>query len=488
MAEPVEAGAAASGNASTEAAALPPLQKLTPRQRELAEGGTTGVASEGGDQAAAGGAKEQLAPLTSKSLQPKQVALGAAAGDESATGEITSNTDNVRRKRPSGLAFDPEAAVNYKSPFLFGTPKAAEGERTTFVSYQKISSLQSIQETNKSLSGGGGGGGASDSGTGGDAGTVSVGECIYEGSKWFWRHDKHIVMQLFDDEKWSYYVARCHSQDQPPVYFPIIYFDKEKVESHLDHTEVVRGNQQHVDPLTKAKRAAARLDAVLSGERRRTTYQSKKQIERMAEKRAADMKKRYREQVAITVLARIELDVEDPSSGKMGGEGENGEARSTMKLRCTAAHDGAHLELDQTEAQKEVIVAADSLPKLEPRISRKLSLGSFKRISQSFKKDLEKTRKELEKAKQRGEAATDHLNVWERALSSSAADAASARRHTFNAHKKLQIVKKLSMEKLEISRAVREAARESAAASESAAAGKAAQGAQTSQQATHVNA
>ena len=106
-------------------------------------------------------------------------------------------------------------------------------------------------------------------------------------------------------------------------------------------------------------------------------------------------------------------------------------------LTALPAASGASILLEETPANLK-------LPKHEFRISRKISIGEFKRTTAKFAADLEHARSVVAKAHERSSDLGDHMNIWESATSCNAA--ADARRHTISANQKMQIVRRLSME------------------------------------------
>ena len=85
---------------------LAPLEKLSPRQQEK-----SGQAATTKDTAVAATATELTSTTTTTAT---------------ATATATTTTQKKKKKKRPTLSvkFDPESAVNYKSPFMFGTPKA----------------------------------------------------------------------------------------------------------------------------------------------------------------------------------------------------------------------------------------------------------------------------------------------------------------------------------------------------------------------------
>ena len=427
------AAAAAAADTSNTGGALPPLTKLTPRQVEL--GGEAGAAAASADKGAAA-ASAAAAELLYGNDDDAAAAAAAAAAATAAPTYDTSAQQKKKKGRPSMLKvkpsnkFDPESPLNYKSPFMFGTPKATSVDKTrrSFVSYQKV-----VQEDQPTADGAAGG--AADGAGQGGAATSPIaagmvpstpgspkpnqGELFYEGSKWFWRQDKHVHVQLYKAE--SCYVARCNALEAHIEYTPL-FFDMAAVEECLDQSYIVNG------PVV--------TDGATDGPWR-SSFNSKADLEKEAEKKAAATQARYLEQVATVIVEKLLL--EDNQSGK---------------LSCAPGKAGASLLLDTPPSGLK-------LPDHEFRVARRVSVSEFKRVAAKFEADLEHARVAVQKADDRSSGISDHVNIWSHATSCSSAE--EARRHTLGAKQRMQIVKRLSMEQNEMRAVLQQMKEEDAA-------------------------
>ena len=387
--QPAGTNLEASTSTTTSDAALPPLSKLTPRQQEQSGGNAAQTAS---DVAAAETAKE----LTS-----------------------TKKTVTKKKKRPTlSVKFDPESAVNYKSPFMFGTPKATttpKGSRKSFVSYQKIQQQKqppTIKEgaiplpspLNQP-----------------NSPPPNQGELFYEGSKWFWRHNHNIHVQLYNAR--PCYVARCNVLEDH-IEYPPLYISKEAVEESLDSGFIVNGTD----------------GAGAGAEPARRSFGSKEQIAKRAEKQAEETQSRYFEQVAAVIIEKLLLEKD---------------ADGNERLTAADSKNGAPLLIPMTPVNLK-------LPTHEFRVQRKMSVSEFKRVADKFQIDLDAARETVAKAGDRSDATTDHINIWE--STTSCQSVADARRHTYSAQQKMIIVKRLSMEGNAMQAALKKMREEDAAA------------------------
>ena len=384
------------------------LQKLTPRQKELGE--STGSVAKSG-----------------KKIKKKPVA-------------IDPNVANRIRK------FDPNSPVNYKSPFMFGTPKATSGtDHKTFLSYKKIATLETMNEV----------AGNSDntteaSPTAPGSPPSNQGDLFYEGSKWFWRQDKNIHIQIYNAA--DCYVARCNALEAEIEYEPL-FFDKAVVEECLDMGYVVLGiptPKNSVRASTENTESSSRSsvekeggssnnDGISSGDGtqndaasaidlntvRRNSFGDTKALDKAAEQKAKDQSSRYFEQVAKCIIEKISVVIDG----------------DTERLTALPAASGASMLLKEAPAGLK-------LPNHKFRVARKVSIGEFKRVTEKFAADLEHARGVVEKAHARAADLGDHINIWESATSCNTAE--DARRHTISATEKMRIVKRLSMEASEM--------------------------------------
>ena len=329
---------------ATATTTLQPLEKLTPRQKEI-----SGKSATSNDKAAA---------------------ATAAAITTAAT---TATVNATKKKRPSSLSvkkFDPESAVNYKSPFMFGTPKATttpKGSRKSFVSYQKVQQVKqaeigTIVEDDTEVDAEGGKKLPITPGSP----PPNQGVLFYEGSKWFWRYNHNIHVQIYD--ALPCYVARCNVLEEE-IEYPPIYISKEAVEESLDQSFIVHGNSD--------------LDQV------RRSFNSKEDLTKTAEKKAEETKKRYMEQVAAVILEKLLM--------KKDEDGQE-------KLFMADSKNGTPLLLPMTPKNLK-------LPSHEFRVQRKMSVSEFRRISEAFKDDLQKARDTVAKAGDRSDDTTNLVNV-----------------------------------------------------------------------------
>lgn len=361
--------------ATTATSTLQPLEKLTPRQQEVSG---------------------QVATPSGKAVAATAAAITGTAAAATAAADTTSSSTSGKKKRPVslGIKFDPESPVNYKSPFMFGTPKATttpKGSRKSFVSYQKIQAAKqppTISELPVSVPG-----------TPGSP-LPNQGELFYEGSKWFWRNNHNIHVQIYDAKQC--YVARCNVLEEA-IEYPPIYICKEAVEESLDQNFIVNG-PDGFEPL-------------------RSSFGNKKDVNKAADEKAKETKKRYMEQVAAVILEKLLL---------------KKEADGTELLYLATSKSGAPMILPNTPMGLK-------LPTHEFRVQRKMSVTEFKRVADAFQDDLEKARETVAKAGDRSDDTTNHINIWE--STTSCQSVADARRHTYSAQQKLVIVKRMSMER-----------------------------------------
>ncbi len=434
------AAAAAAADGTATGSELPPLTKLTPRQVEL--GGEAGAAAASADTGAA-----EASAAAAELLYGNDDAAAAAAAAAAPTYD-TSAQQTKKKTRPSVLGlkttstkFDPDSPLNYKSPFMFGTPKATSVDKTrrSFVSYQKV-----VQE-DRPTADGAAGGAADGAGQGGAAtspiaaGMVSStapstpgsplpnqGELFYEGSKWFWRQDQHVHVQLYKAE--ACYVARCNALEAHIEYAPL-FFDMAAVEECLDQGYIVNGPVAH--------------DAAKDGPWR-SSFNSKADLEKAAEKKAAATQARYLEQVATVIVEKLLL--QDDGSGQ--------EQHAVRTLGCAPGRGGASLLLDAPPSGLK-------LPDHAFRVERRVSVSEFKRVAAKFEADLKHARTAVQKADDRSSGIADHVNIWAHATSCNTAE--EARRHTLGAKQRMQIVKRLSMEQNAMQAALKAMTEEDAA-------------------------
>ena len=356
---------------------LAPLEKLTPRQQEK-----SGQAATTKDTAVAATATELTSTTTSTATA------------------TTTTQKKKKKKRPTlSVKFDPESAVNYKSPFMFGTPKATttpKGSKKSFVMYQKLQQQKqplTISEDAETLLPG--------SPVPPGSPLPNQGELFYEGSKWFWRHNHNIHVQLYDAQ--PCYVARCNVLEEA-IEYPPLYISKEAVEESVDSGFIVNGPDG------------------TAAEPERRSFSNKAMIKKRAEKQAAETKQRYLEQVASVILEKLVLEKD---------------ADGNERLTAANSKNGMPLLIPMTPVNLK-------LPTHEFRVQRKMSVSEFKRVNDKFQVDLDKAREVVAKAGARSDATTDHINIWESA--NSCQQVADARRHTYSAQQKMKIVKRLSME------------------------------------------
>jgi len=302
---------------------------------------------------------------------------------------------------------------------MFGTPKATttpKGSRKSFVSYQKIQALKqpatinegepSLQEQQRQIP------------TTPGSPPPNQGDLFYEGSKWFWRYNRNIHVQIYDAA--PCYVARCNVLEEA-IEYPPIYISKEAVEESLDHGYLVNGPDSN------------------GTEQVRRSFGSKKDLARAAEKKAQETKTRYMEQVAAVILEKLLLKKDD--DGK-------------EMLYLASSKSGSSLLLANTPTGLK-------LPIHEFRVQRRMSVNEFKRISNLFQEDLEKARGVVAKAGDRSDDTTNHINIWESAVSCNSV--ADARRHTYTAKQKMVIVRRMSMEATDMQAALKKMREEDAA-------------------------
>ena len=298
---------------------------------------------------------------------------------------------------------------------MFGTPKATttpKGSRKSFVSYQKILAEKAPPTINEDVEP------IKSPVNQPGSPPPNQGELFYEGSKWFWRHNHNIHVQLFEAE--PCYVARCNVLESE-IEYPPLYISKEAVEESLDQNYIVNGDPNAI------------------GEGRRS-FSSKNDLDKAAEKKAVDVKKRYLEQVAAVIVEKLLLEKDD-ETGK-------------ETLIAATSKSGAPLLIDEAPVDLK-------LPKHEFRVQRRMSVSEFKRVSDLFSEDLAKAREVVVKAGERSDATTDHMNIWEHAVCEKSTE--DARRHTYSANHRLKIVKRMSMENNEMQAALRKMHEEDAA-------------------------
>lgn len=370
--------------APKDGAALGALQKLTPRQKELGEA----------DESA------------KKKTKKRPSAINA---------EVTTRIQK----------FDPDSPVNYKSPFMFGTPKAAAPgtDRKTFLSYKKIAKLDTTQEVEV----------AAPSSPGSPL--PNQGELFYEGSKWFWRDDQHVHIQIFNADQC--YVARCNALEAE-IEFDPLFFDKAVVEECLDMGFIVSG----VPTPKNAAEAGAAATVTAGPDIRRNSFGDSKDLDKAAEKKAKEQGSRYLNEVAKCIIEKLTLEID-------------GDKKT---LRSMKAASGASLLLDEPPVNLK-------LPSHQFRVARRISIGEFKRVTDRFAADLEHARGVVASAHERATDLGDHINIWESATSCNAAE--DARRHTISANQKMQIVRRLSMEANEMKLALAKMKAEDATAAAS---------------------
>jgi hypothetical protein len=373
--------------APKEGAALGALQKLTPRQKEL------------------GAAK--------KKAKKRPSAINA------------SMTTRIQK-------FDPDSPVNYKSPFMFGTPKAAAPgtDRKTFLSYKKISTLDTMHEDVKLAA----------APTSPGSPLPNQGELFYEGSKWFWRDDQHVHVQIFNAAQC--YVARCNALEAELEFEPL-FFDKAVVEECLDLGFIVNGIPTPKNAVVKGEGAAAAAAAATAAtaagaDARRNSFGDSKDLDKAAEKKAKEQGSRYLNEVAKCIIEKLTLQVD-------GGN---------KTLSAVNAASGASLLLEESPVDLK-------LPQHQFRVARRISIGEFKRVTDRFAADLEHARGVVASAHERASDLGDHINIWESATSCNAAE--DARRHTISATQKMHIVRRLSMEANEMKLALAKMKAEDAA-------------------------
>ena len=215
-------------------------------------------------------------------------------------------------------------------------------------------------------------------------------ELLHSGSKWFWRPNIHLDIEIYAlSTPVACYAARVNYRDTSTE-LPYLFFDKEKVDAEIDQEAVIKGPP--LAPHEALKRAR-------TGPRRTIDVASLSEEER-AEKVEEESKvrqKRANEQASTICLNKIEL-VKNK---------ETVEVKVFIKGSTMTGHT---IELSTTDGNKETVESI-RLPRTPFVKPENASVAEFRRINKLFEKHMDKAKEARASAEDIHQAQADVVEM-----------------------------------------------------------------------------
>ena len=215
-----------------------------------------------------------------------------------------------------------------------------------------------------------------------------TGKCklIHEGSKWFWRPNIHLDLQVYILENENCYGMRINWRDEH-LELPYLFFDKSIVDTKIDQDFVKNGPKLEPHEALKKQMEGPRRSRVLDEE--------EQQLEQ--ERKLAEQKERELESAATVCLGQVELKKND-----------DGTIHAYVK---SSSLTGETLELVPKDEEQQKKIAAYRLPRKPFVKPVSASVAEFRRINKLFEKHMDKAKEARATAQDIHQAQNDVINM-----------------------------------------------------------------------------
>eukprot|EP00943_MAST-04B_sp_MAST-4B-sp1_P009887 g9887.t1 len=218
-------------------------------------------------------------------------------------------------------------------------------------------------------------------------------ECrlIHEGTKWFWRPNIHLDLQVYVLEKENCYGLRVNWRDEH-LELPYLFLDKAIVDTKLDNDFIENGPKLAPHEALKKQMEGPRRSRILDEEAQ--------QIE--DEKKKEEKQQRFYESAANVCLSKLELKKKD-----------NGIVNAFIKGSSLT---GETLELVATDEEHQKKINGYRLPKKPFVKPVSASVAEFRRINKLFEKHMDKAKEARASAQDIHQAQNDVINLLKNSI------------------------------------------------------------------------
>ena len=215
-----------------------------------------------------------------------------------------------------------------------------------------------------------------------------TGNCklIHEGSKWFWRPNIHLDLQVYILESENCYGMRINWRDEH-LELPYLFFDKGIVDTKIDQDFVKNGPKLEPHEALKKQMEGPRRSRVLDDE--------EMQLEQ--ERKMAEQQERALESAATVCLSKLELKKND-----------DGTIHTYVKKSSLT---GETIELVAKDEEHQKKIAAYRLPRKPFVKPVSASVAEFRRINKLFEKHMDKAKEARATAQDIHQAQNDVINM-----------------------------------------------------------------------------
>lgn len=218
-------------------------------------------------------------------------------------------------------------------------------------------------------------------------------ECrlIHEGTKWFWRPNIHLDLQVYVLEKEKCYGVRVNWRDEH-LELPYLFLDKAIVDTKLDNDFITNGPKLAPHEALKKQMEGPRRSRILDEEEQQLADKKKEE----------EMQERFYESAATVCLSKIELKKK-----------ENGTVHAFIKASMLT---GETLELVAIDEEHQKRINEYRLPKKPFVKPVSASVAEFRRINTLFEKHMDKAKEARASAQDIHQAQNDVINMLKNSI------------------------------------------------------------------------